>query len=142
LLFRRLLHSQNSKILADRLVLIEPRFKGVTLGFVNDYSNEKYAFWNAIYKKETTEKQLKKIVSEVLGNSFAFTELNTQKFKVDTVIDIAIFEKKYGIDLNKTRQKALIGGLSSKNSCSNKIHVEYDFGETILLTRIIHEFSL
>jgi hypothetical protein len=113
-------------------------FKGVTVGRVDDYSDEKYSFWDAIYNKATSEKQLKSIVSEVLKNSFEFSELNTEKFKVDTIIEKSAFHTQFGIDINETRQAALFGGLANKYSCRNKIHVAYDFGKVILLDNYSH----
>lgn len=108
-------------------------FKGITLVDVTDYSNEKFTFWDAIYNKTPSENCLKKIVSDVLKNSFTFSQLNTDKFKVDSSLSKKAFQKKYGCDVNKTRQKALFEALSNKNSCHNEIHIAYDFGETILL---------
>lgn len=113
-------------------------FKGVTLIDVDDYEDKQYPFWDAIYNKATSEDQLKSIVSEVLKNSFIFSELNAEKFKVDTIMDKDVFQKKNGIDVNKTRQKALFGGLANKYSCSSKIHVTHDFGKIILLDNYSH----
>ncbi len=108
-------------------------FKGVTLGRVDYHSDENNSFWDAIYYKPTSFDQLNTIVSNVLKNEFQFSELNADKFKVDSLMKKESFENEYGINANKTRQKGLFGALSKKNSCAKKVHVDYDFGNIILL---------
>ncbi len=108
-------------------------FKGVTLGMVDDHADQKYSFWDDIYSKPPSIDQLNTIVSEVLKNEFEFSELNAEIFKVDTLMKKDAFEKKHGVNLNEKRQKALFNALSKKNSCAEKIQVDYDFGNIILL---------
>ena len=79
-------------------------FKGITLDMVEDYTDEKFSFWEAIYTKASSKNQLKTIVTDVLKNTFTFSDLNTDKFKVDSLMSEEVFQQKYGIDVNKTRQ--------------------------------------
>lgn len=108
-------------------------FRGIHLGWVEYYEDEKYAFWQAIYEKPPTDEKLTTIINEVLKGAFTFTELTAENYKVDKVMSKQTFRKNYQIDLDQKRQKALRGALSTKNSCQAKINVSYDFGSIILI---------
>jgi hypothetical protein len=110
-------------------------FKGKKL--VNNFEQSDFEadveFWDAIFDSKTSINQLETIVSDVLNDSFVFTEVNAEKYKVDSTMNHDVFQANYGFNLNETRQKSLFNGMSNKNTNNGKVHVLYNFGGAILL---------
>ena len=97
---------------------------------LEDYEAEQ-KLWEAIYKGSFKEKYLTSAVRE----KYKFESGGVAAYKTDKMMSLSEFKEKKGIDLRKTRQKALFGGVSKNNYSQhgNKVYVRYDFGNVIIL---------
>ena len=99
--------------------------------------NAQYKLWESIYSGAFKEKYLPSSIRE----QYDFVEGGVDIYKVDKVMSLAEFEEMKGIDLRKTRQKALFGGFSKNDyrERGNKVKVLFDFGNIVVLQNNIIE---
>lgn len=97
-----------------------------------DIYSEQSTYWDAIFRAKTSQKQLKEIEEAVLKNKYCFSSCNADSFLIDKTFTISGFETNYKIPLNKYRQKALKGALSTQYYKNKKVHLLYDFGDLLI----------
>ncbi|NDV59412.1 hypothetical protein [Bacteroides sp. 519] len=102
-----------------------------------DVWQAQYNMWQSIYNGPFKEKYILESVLEEYG----FTTGGVDSYKVDKIMSLPKFNETYGINLSKTRQKALFGGISLNDYSQqqNKVRVLYNFGNIIILQNIQNE---
>ena len=95
--------------------------------------------WDWIYKTGLDFNNLSKQQKQICVQ-YGFKENNTEKFKVNKKVKLSDFIKEKNIDLKKDKQLALKGAKSvSYDSDSQRIHILYDFGNTLILSNTYRE---
>lgn len=91
----------------------------------------RHKLWESVYKGRFKKKYL----TEAIREQYNFGEEGVARYKVSKTMPLTEFNTMTGVDLMKTRQKALFGAVS-KNDYSQhgkKVHVLYDFGNVVVL---------